>query len=125
MDFIQQQEPPFPTLQKVHELFGRVGSCAGVCDHAVYGNDDSSCAFSCAGELRPNQYRIPCIALMTYWLGRLRRKDGNLLVTDIRKLDKLLLPLLGRDAGGIAKVSDEPRRILALTKKYKAPAHSS
>lgn len=32
----------------------------------------------------------------TYRLGRLRRKDGYLLVTDVCELDELLLPLLGR-----------------------------
>lgn len=51
VDFIEQQEPPLPALQKVHKLLRGVRSRTGVRDHAVYRYDDSRGAFSCAGKL--------------------------------------------------------------------------
>lgn len=41
----------------------------------------------------------------TYRLGRLRSKDGNLLVANVCKLNELLLPLLSGDAGDSGRVS--------------------
>jgi hypothetical protein len=48
---VEQQEPPFAALEKLHKLFRGMRPGARVRDHAVYGNDDSCRAVLGAGEL--------------------------------------------------------------------------
>jgi hypothetical protein len=52
---VEQQEPPFSTLQKLHKLLGGMGSGTRVCNHAVYGNDDPGRAVLGASELQPER----------------------------------------------------------------------